>query len=93
MNKLIELTKEDIIKKYLNKPILIVYAGKKTWYIVSDVDTQMPLHMLTPKEATLYGKDKNYINGVEFVGIGTEESYAMWIYFNKKRGWKAYGYE
>ncbi len=93
MNTLIKLSKEDIESKYLNKPILITCKESKTWYIVSDVKTQMPLHMLTSEESDLYDLNENNINGIKLAGVEGEDYYVMWIYFNQDDGWQAYGYE
>jgi len=90
MNTLTKLSKQNIITKYLSKPILIVNDNIKEWYIVSDVDTTMPLHMLTKEESGLYDQDKSNIEGIEVVGVKSK-GYLMWIYFND--GWDAFGYE
>ena len=92
MSNLIKLTREDIEDKYLNKPVFIVYQNTKEWYIVSDLSTSMPLHMLNDKESDLYNQNKNNINGIEVIGIDGE-GYLMWIYFEQKNGWEAFGYE
>jgi len=93
MNTLIKLSKEDIENKYLNKPILIIADDSKTWYIVSDVEDQMPLHMLTSEETDLYDLNENNIKGIKLAGAEGKNNYAMWIYFNQDDGWQAYGYE
>ncbi len=93
MNTLIKLSKEDIESKYLNKPILITHKDSKTWYIVSDVETRMPLHMLTLEESDLYDLNENNIRGIKLAGVKGENNYVMWIYFNQDDGWQAYGYE
>jgi hypothetical protein len=93
MNTLIKLTRQDIEDRYSNKPILVTDEDSKIWYIVSDVFSSMPLHMLTSEEADLYEEDENNISGIKFAGVNGEEQYAMWIYFNQEDGWEAYGYE
>jgi len=93
MNTLIKLSKEDIENKYLNKPILIIADNSKTWYIVSDIDDQMPLHMLTSAESDLYHLNEDNIKGIKLAGVEGENNYLMWIYFNQDDGWQAYGYE
>jgi hypothetical protein len=94
MNTLIKLSKEEIESKYLNKPILIIHKDSKIWYIVSDVNDQMPLHMLTSEESDLYHLNEDNINGIKLAGVEGEDHYAMWIYFNEgDNGWQAYGYE
>jgi hypothetical protein len=92
MNVLIKLSKEDILTKYQNKPIFIICKDSKNWYIVSDIDSPMPLHMLSSKESDLYDKDKSNIDGIQVTGIDGE-GYLMWIYFEQKNGWEAFGYE
>ena len=92
MNILIKLSKQDIETKYLNKPILMKYNDTKTWYIVSNVDTIMPLHMLTVEESDLYRKNKSSIEGIKVVGVNGN-GYLMWINFNQDDGWEAFGYE
>ena len=92
MNTLIKLSRQDIESKYLNKPILI----DKKWYMVKNVYSHMPLHMLTSKESDLYEKDENNTSGIKLSGQSEEYSYVMWIYFNqedREDGWDAYGYE
>ena len=91
MNTLIKLSRQDIETRYLNKPILI----DNKWYIVSDIDTTMPPHMLTSKEADSCDKDESNIKGIEVFGV-EGKAYVMWIYFNqedREDGWDAYGYE
>ena len=88
-----KLTKGEIELKYTGKPIYIKSSGKCEWYIVVDSTSQVPLHMLTEKESDLYEKNENSISGIFIIGSDCEESYAMWLYFNKKNGWSAYGYE
>ena len=92
-NNLIKLTRQNIENKYLNKPILITSKDSEKWYIVSDVFSSMPLHMLTGEEADLYDNNEDNINGIELAGVDGENNYAIWIYFNKDDGWQAYGYE
>jgi len=92
MNILIKLSKQDIKNKYLNKPILVVSNNYKKWYIVDDVYSYMPLHMLTAEESDMYDKDEESINGIRLTG-DDEPAYVMWINFHQKDGWEAYGYE
>ncbi len=93
MNTLTKLSKQDIVTKYLCKPILIVdNENIKEWYIVSDVDTTMPLHMLSKEESDLYDQGKSNIEGIEVVGVDGK-GYLMWIYFNQNNRWDAFGYE
>ncbi len=93
MNQLIKLTRLDIEQRYLNKPIFIKYNdNNKAWYIVSEVHTSMPLHMLTEDESDLYDQNPNNINGIQLAGIDGD-CYLMWIYFGFEEGWEAYGYE
>lgn len=92
MCKLIKLSKENIINKYSNKPILIKTDNKKQWYIVSDVNSHMPLHLLTRDESDLYDQNKGNIEGIEVAGV-KGIGYLMWIYFEGINGWEAYGYE
>ncbi len=93
MNQLIKLSRADIEQKYLNKPILIkCYGNSKAWYIVSEVFSSMPLHMLTTDESDLYHQNSDNISGIQLAGIDGD-SYLMWIYFENKDGWEAYGYE
>ena len=93
MNKLIKLTREDILTKYLDKPILIKCQDtEEAWYIVSDVFSQMPLHMLSTDESDLYDQNSDNINGIQIAGADGV-SYLMWIYFECENGWEAYGYE
>jgi hypothetical protein len=92
INKLFKLTKEVIQEKYLYKPILISTKEEKNWYIVADIDCNMPLHMLTEEEADLYDLDENNIEGIKVMGA-YGEGYLMWIYFGRENGWQAFGYE
>lgn len=100
MNQLNKLSRQDIETKYLSKPILIISSDNgsdniKKWYIVSDVNTIMPLHMLTSEESDLYDQDKSNIEGIEVVGVDGK-GYLMWIYFDNNDqddSWKAFGYE
>ena len=92
MSNLIKLSKEDIQNKYLNKPILICDKDSKLWYIVSNVYSHMPLHLLTSEESDLYDKNKSNIDGIKVAGVDGG-GYLMWIYFGDKDGWEAYGYE
>lgn len=92
MNILNKLTKQDIQTKYLNKPILVKCEDTEEWYIVSDVNTSMPLHMLTSEESNLYRQNKSNIKGIQLNGTG-DTGYLMWIYFNQVDGWEAFGYE
>jgi hypothetical protein len=92
MNKLIKLSKLDIQNKYLNKPILITCQDSKEWYIISDVYSSMPLHMLSDEESDLYDQDENNIEGIKVAGVNGD-GYLMWIYFETNTGWEAYGYE
>jgi len=93
MSNLIKLTRKDIEQRYNKKPILIEYDNESKWYIVKNEYSRMPLHMLTSEESELYDQNKNNIDGIKLSGTGEEYSYAMWIYFEKEDGWKAYGYE
>jgi len=92
LNQIIRISKQDIENKYLNKPILIKSDGEENWYILSDVNSHMPLHLLNSGESDLYDENEENIDGIELVGIGGE-SYLMWIYFETSEGWEAYGYE
>jgi hypothetical protein len=89
MYELNKLSRQDIETRYQGKPILI----DKKWYIVSDVYSSMPLHMLTRKESDLYIQDKSSIEGIKLYGQSEGYSYVMWINFNQDGGWDAYGYE
>lgn len=82
-NNLIKLSKEDIVNKYENKPILVEDEADKTWYIVSNINSSMPLHMLTEEESDLYKQDEESISGIEVHSINGE-GYLMWIDFNEK---------
>jgi hypothetical protein len=93
MNQLIKLSRQDIETKYENKPILIKDIDGENWYIVCDVYSQMPLHMLTEEEADLYDENEENIDSIELSGVEGNECYLMWIYFNQDKGWEAYGYE
>jgi len=93
LNQLNKLSRQDIKTKYLNKPILIVDGDDiENWYIVSDIDTTIPLHLLAPEESDLHDKDESNINGIEVVDVDGK-GYLLWIYFNQIDGWKALGYE
>lgn len=91
MSNLVKLTRQDIETRYLNKPILINCDNEEVWYIVSDVNTYMPLHMLSAEESDLYHENEDNISGIEVIGV--EGGYLMWIYFETDTGWEAYGYE
>lgn len=94
MNKLRQLTKEDIINHYLDKPILIIERDNSSvWCLVKDNNSDMPPHLLSKEEATLYEQDESYTEGIEIVGIGIDEGYLLWAGFEVEDGWKAYGYE
>jgi len=92
MNQLIKLSRADIEQRYINKPILIKCHNSKIWYIVSEVFSQMPLHMLDKNESDLFDQDPNNINGIQLSGVDGD-GYLMWIYLENKDGWEAYGYE
>lgn len=85
-----KLSREDIESKYLNKPILVNTDNTKVWYIVSDINSQMPLHLLSEEESDLYDQDESNIDGIKVAGVDGD-GYLMWIYFNE--GWEAYGYQ
>ena len=97
MNELIKLSRLDIETKYLDKPILIVDKNNnhKKWYLVSDIDTKMPLHLLNGKESELHDQDESSIDGIEVVDA-EGNGYCLWIYFSQsddRNGWEAFGYE
>jgi len=90
MNKLFKLTKEIIQNEYLNKPILIETKDNKNWFIVTDLNGMIPLHMLNEEESDWFDLDESIIDALEVIGI-EGKAYLMWIYLGD--GWKAFGYE
>jgi hypothetical protein len=92
MSELIKLSKQDIISNYQSKPILIKDNKGEEWYIVNDVETFMPLDILTGEEAELYEQNEDNISGIKISGV-SGDAYLMWIYFDQNDGWVAYGYK